>query len=374
MATASIPQTQHDPGRLRVDLVDPTADPRWAAFVATHPDGLAFHHPAWIATLADTFGYPPAHLACEDDQGRLHGVLPLVYRRGIIRGRQLWSLPCTAVAGPLTTSAAATNALIQTAIKLAQEPPAHQLILHSMVPDIDPGGTVLTRVEGSPTYVIDLPERTEPLRFGPSAKHGVIKRGVKKAREYGLRLREAERFDDLTAWYRLYVATMREKESPPLPFRLFDAAWHHLRPAGLLQLLVVERRTGEATELIGGEILLLNSQTVLGEYIARSPIAGQLHCQDLIQWHIVHSAWEAGYRRVDLGDAHPESGLARYKRKWGGQPRPMYRYRESHPAEPQNIPSTRSRASTLRRLAKPAWRRLPLPLVARAGALVYRYA
>src|SRR5690606_28819739 len=153
MATASIPQTQHDPGRLRVDLVDPTADPRWAAFVATHPDGLAFHHPAWIATLADTFGYPPAHLACEDDQGRLHGVLPLVYRRGLIRGRQLWSLPCTAVAGPLTTSAAATNALIQTAIKLAQEPPAHQLILHSMVPDIDPGGTVLTRVEGSPTYV-----------------------------------------------------------------------------------------------------------------------------------------------------------------------------------------------------------------------------
>ena len=374
MATESVPRTEHRSGGLRVNLVDPTADPRWAAFVSAHPDGLAFHHPAWLATLADTFGYPPAHLACEDDQGRLHGVLPLVYRRGLIRGRQLWSLPCTAVAGPLTTSAEAAEALIQAAIRLAQEPPAHRLVLHSMVPDLDPGGTVLSRVEGIPTYVIDLPERTEPLRVGAAGKHSVIKRGVKKAHEYGLRLREAERFEDLVAWYRLYVGTMQEKESPPLPFRLFDAAWHYLRPEGMLQLLVVDQPRGNGTELIGGEILLLNSQTVLGEYAARSPISRQLHGHDLIQWHIVHSSWDAGYRRIDLGDAHPESGLARYKRKWGGQPRPMYRYVERRPSTTQAGTSGPSRGSKLRQLAKPAWRRMPLPVAARAGALVYRYA
>src|SRR5690606_33604362 len=85
---------------LRVRQVDPTTDPRWAAFVASHPNGLAFHHPAWLATLADTFNFAPVHLACEDEHGALHGVLPLFYRRGLLRGRQLWSLPYTPIAGP----------------------------------------------------------------------------------------------------------------------------------------------------------------------------------------------------------------------------------------------------------------------------------
>ena len=47
---------------LRVRQVDPTTDPRWAAFVASHPNGLAFHHPAWLATLADTFNFAPVRM------------------------------------------------------------------------------------------------------------------------------------------------------------------------------------------------------------------------------------------------------------------------------------------------------------------------
>lgn len=371
MTVDAIDRVEPEAPRLRVRPTEPASDPRWATFVQTHPRGLAFHHPAWLQTLDDTFGYRAVHLACEDEAGTLHGVFPLLYRRGQLRGRQLWSLPCTAVAGPLTTSAAATVALVRAALELAEDLRVDGLRIHSMSPDVDHGTGALSRIEGYPTFVIELPDRSAQLRFGPSAKHAVIKRGVKKAQEHGLLVREGERHEDLRAWYRLYLSTMREKAAPPLPFRLFDAAWNYLRPAGMLQLLLVERHAGRDTELVGGEVFLSTSQTVLGEFIGRRSDAGRLHSQDLIQWHAIHAAWEAGFRHFDLGDANPDDGLGRYKRKWGGQPRPMYRYVYPPVTDTQAPSGAISSAGRLRRLARPAWRYLPHGVAERAGYIFY---
>ena len=40
---------------MRVVEVDPQTDPRWEAFVAAHPDGLVYHHPAWLQALQPTW-------------------------------------------------------------------------------------------------------------------------------------------------------------------------------------------------------------------------------------------------------------------------------------------------------------------------------
>src|SRR5713226_3884779 len=86
---------------LRVVEVDAQTDSRWEDLVTTLPNGVIFHHPAWLQVLEEAFGYRAVNLACEDANGQFRGILPLFYKRGLLTGRQFSSLPRTPVAGPL---------------------------------------------------------------------------------------------------------------------------------------------------------------------------------------------------------------------------------------------------------------------------------
>nr|PZN68124.1 MAG: hypothetical protein DIU58_01115 [Sphaerobacter thermophilus] len=374
MRTESLLETPLSREHLRVTLVDHTADPRVASFVESHPDGLPFHHPAWLQTLVDTFGYRAVALACEDDQGILCGFLPLVYRHGWLRGKALWSLPHTPLAGPLATSDAAATALVQAAVEFTEHEVGQHLHFKTLCPDLDQRVPSLQRCEWYPTYMIPLPNRTDPLRIGAPGYQSDIRRGVKKAKEYGLRAREGKSIDDLRAWYRLYLAGMRRKMSPPNPFRFFDAAWHHLHPKGFLRLILIEQQSGGSSELVGGAITLMVSETAVGEGIGQRDRTSTLHLHDLLYWESLHIAWEAGCRAFDLGNVPTgQEGLVRYKRKWGGQPHPVYRY--FYPAGRQHarLTSPASLQRRLTRLGHAGWQHVPLAATEWIGSMVTHY-
>src|SRR5437016_4420436 len=112
---------------LRVVEVDPQSDPRWEAFVVAHPDGLVYHHPAWLRALEREYKQKTIGLICEDSDGAVRGLLPLLHtrglpfkRRGQLTGRRLSSLPRTPVAGPLSLDHQATSELVRAAIKLVE--------------------------------------------------------------------------------------------------------------------------------------------------------------------------------------------------------------------------------------------------------------
>src|SRR5436853_715906 len=69
---------------LRVVEIDVQHDPRWEAFISTEPNSLIYHHPAWLQVLEEAYGYKPVNLACEDSSGKLRGILPLFYMRGLL--------------------------------------------------------------------------------------------------------------------------------------------------------------------------------------------------------------------------------------------------------------------------------------------------
>lgn len=366
------PATEHIPVRtpaLRVTQVDPRTDPRWAAFVASHPDGLAFHHPAWLASLADTFGFTPVHLACEDEHGTLQGVLPLVYRRGLLRGRQLWSLPYTPIADPLARSRAALGALVHGAIELAGNAGGQRVQIHSHLPDLAVRDVPFLRVDWYPTYVVDLPDQSEAPRFSKSRR-----RGMAKAVRAGVRVREADCVTDVRAWYDLYVRTLHRLGHPPLPLSLFEAAWTHMRPQGLLRLLLAERMAGGRTELLAGAVLLHGTTTVTDQYAADRLDARQYHPSDLILGQAIHQAWEGGYRHYDLGSAAPDqAGLRQFKEVWGAHPRPVYRYYYPPTNWGTRLSSPRSRTQGQARLAAAFWSRLPLAATRPLGRWIHQY-
>src|SRR5690348_1039095 len=98
-------------------------DPRLVPFVAAHPSGTVYHHPAWLRTLSAEYHRGIVILACQNHRGHLAGIFPLMNTRGVPLAlfggpgkARLSSLPRTPIAGPLCAGREASRLLVNAAI------------------------------------------------------------------------------------------------------------------------------------------------------------------------------------------------------------------------------------------------------------------
>jgi CelD/BcsL family acetyltransferase involved in cellulose biosynthesis len=364
---AAVTNARHAP---RVVELDPGSEGRWAAFVESHPDGLVFHHPSWTRTITRAHEYEFLGLASEDESGVLTGVLPLFEKCGLATGRRLSSLPHTPVAGPLATNDDAAMALVQAATDRAR---ARGLSLELKLSSAKLGRVLPPAgfLPGGATYVLELPELVDDLRFGDSRNHSRIRWAVGKAGKESVRVREAQDERDLCEWYSLYATTVRWHGIPPRPYALFQAMWEILAPRGQMRLLLAERTAQAHRTLIAGSVLLMTARTVFYAFNGRDREHLRLRPNDLIQWHAIHDACRGGFRRYDMGEVTAgQGGLAEFKAKWGATEHRLYRYRD--PAPPSR--PARSLPAVMHRAGTAAWRRVPLPVTVRLGEWLYRRA
>jgi Acetyltransferase (GNAT) domain len=357
-----------------------TRDPRWDAFVVSTRGASAFHHSGWIAALERENGQRPISLACEEANGVLSGVLPLVPTRGLpfdLGGAgaepRLSSLPRTPAAGPLATNEVVLRALVEAALERAR---GSRLRLQLKPTAPIPPGLVpeLKRTPWRLSYVKPLPDDPEHLRFGSSRNHGRIRWAVGKAQREGLRVRDAIGEADLSEWYRLYLDVNRWRGLPSRPYRFFQAAWEHLWPKGFLRLLLVDRpRTGDP-KILAGSVVLMLGDTAHYAFNGRAAEALPMHPNDLLQWHAIRDATAAGYRWYDFGEVEEgNEGLASFKAKWGTETRRLVRYHA--PPLPNEEAGYAGLESTgrLHRITLGMWRRVPLSFTAFAGDRVHRF-
>lgn len=404
---------------MRVVQVDPQSDPRWAAFVTAHPDGLVYHHPASLRTISSEYHRKPICLLCEDEDGQVRGVLPLLRTRGLpflrggqLTGRRLSSLPRTPVAGPLALDKEATSALLRAAVERVKREQGGAVLQLKVWPlnsqtgheSIEAASTPdgLVRVPWRLTYTLELTGRPEDIRFGNSRNHGRIKWAVNKATRMGVRVRRAETEDDLRAWYSLYLDSMRLHAVPPRPYRFFKASWDFMRPRGLMRLLLAEQvetdqsqsqedeegqaeevgpkidkmrqppRLGQTPHLLAGSIFLMLGRTEFYAFNGSRRDSLSLRPNDAILWQAIHDACAEGYRYFDFGEVVEDNhGLAEFKGKWGAEPHRLYRY--YYPAPKELEPDSFQTRSRARELVNAAWSRLPLRATALLGDWINSY-
>ena len=241
--------------QLRVVEVNPSTDPRWDAYVEAHPEALVYQHSAYLRALEREYGTRVVSLASETRDGRIVGLLPLMWTRGVpfargpLAGRRLASLPRTPVAGPLADGDEAIALLVEAAVaRLGGKPPA-QLQLKPPANAQPSAGSLdripaLARVPWRITYVVELPPPGRDLRFGDSRNHARIRWAVGKAERAGLRIRSADSLEDVWRWYPLMLKTLRTHAVPPRPMRFFDALWCEFAPRHMIRLLLAESRDG----------------------------------------------------------------------------------------------------------------------------------
>ena len=368
-------------GTLRVVEVDPVSDPRWGRYVAEHPHALVYHQPGYLGALAEEYGERPVNLACEDAEGRLRGVLPLMQTRGVpfkrdseLVGRRLSSLPRTPVAGPVADDAEATSALLRAATEHVRADGGRRLQLKLPRPLPEAETNDLTGGRWIPAFVVDLPESPDDLRFGNSKHHGRIRSTVRRAAERGVEVHTAEDEEDLRTWYRLYLETMRWHAIPARPYRFFAGLWNRLRPNGTLWLLLASRTGGGRRETLAGSLCMSHGDTVYYAFNARTGDALKLGCNDAIQWRALHDACGAGFRHYDMGEATGREigGVGQFKTKWGARTYDQHRY-YFPPVREQPIDEDPASRLQLRDKLAPVWRRIPLRATGYLGDRFNRY-
>lgn len=186
-----------------VRAVDPSSDARWDAYVAAHPEAVVYHHSAWLRTLSREYGRRPLALVSEDAAGAITGLLPLMATRGMplaprsVGGARLASLPRTPVAGPIGDDDATCARLARAAMD--HLPAGAMLQLRTLDARLDGLIDELAHVPWNESYVVELPDSPDDLRFGSSRNHARIRWAVNKARKEGVSVREASEPDDVRA-------------------------------------------------------------------------------------------------------------------------------------------------------------------------------
>ena len=386
--------------KLRAITIDIHTDARWADFVSAHTAALIYHHPSWLSVLEREYDQECTALACEDEEGKLRAILPLFFSKGLpfrlgrsATNSRYSSLPRTPVTGPLALDDEAMAAVLRQAVDLVRSQPGVQLEIKTHHDNLGKLVPELTSISWGCTYVEELPTEIEAcgwedfcenvrfprecgpcqqckrLRFGNAKQQHRVDWAVNKATKLGLHVREAEAESDVSAWYPLYLDSMRHHAFPPRPERFFHDLWTTLRPLGQIKLLLAERQENGQNRTVAGSIFLRLGQTVFYAFTGCAHRDFQLHPHDLIQLESIRDSCKSGYRWYDFGEASAEGGgLAQFKGKWGTEAKPLYRY-----YYPSPLHDLESKASPFVSLVRQGWRSLPLRLTAKLGERIHRY-
>ena len=365
------------PGAMIVE-VDPWKDPRWEAFVLGHSDATIYHHPAWLKALESEYRQRSLFLACQDPDGTLQGVFPLMYTRGLplsrgsLTGPRLSSLPRTPLAGPLAANRATLSALVREALRRAS---VHSVRLQIKVQaeDLNDGIEEIVRKAWRQSYIVPLAGKPgQPYQIPGSQNRSSIKRSINKAIASGVRTRPAETEGDLRDWHRIYLETMRRNVVPARPYRFFLALWEQMRSTEMMRLLLADQQTATGSRIIGGHLFFSFGSTVTYAFGASRASDFALRPNDIIMGQAINDASVAGYKFVDLGEVpEGDDDLARFKSKWGAEPVRLYRY--YFPDFPDADPSRDKTGGSAFVLARKIWSQLPLGMTSWLGDQIYTY-
>ena len=377
-ATGSLPAA-HRP--MKVISINPHTDARWERFVTAHPKGTLYYHPGWLKALEAEYSQPGDHLACEDSNGELQAILPLVRTRGLPFGlggplgsRRLSSLPRTPLGGPLSLDPEATAALLRAAVDSVRADPGLTLQIKAEGPELDGMADGLTCTPWRFSYIVKLLRNPEGQFWIKDKGHrDKVKWAVKKAAKLGVRVRLCDDEAELKAWYPLYVDSLRRNGVPARSYRLFASLWKELQPKGLMQFYIAEQvaENGQA-RMVGGSIFLKLGKTVFYAFTGSWRQDLSLHPYDAILWEAISDACQTGMEFVDFGEVvEGDVELVRFKTKWGAEPVHLHRY--YFPALPVEAIAEGESKSSIGELRDAVWRRLPLNVVAWIGDRVYSY-
>src|ERR1700734_422953 len=105
---------------MQVRLAEENDSGAWDTFVVPHDKCINYHRWAWKHVIEQAFGWKAFYLMAEEE-GKLVGVLPVVWLNSKLFGNLLCSLPFFSEAGLVADAPAAAESLLKESIRIAQD-------------------------------------------------------------------------------------------------------------------------------------------------------------------------------------------------------------------------------------------------------------
>jgi lipid II:glycine glycyltransferase (peptidoglycan interpeptide bridge formation enzyme) len=329
-------------------------------YVDDHAGGSPFHLASWMNVLIDTYSFRPHCIISRNNAGKIQGLLPFVWQRGICGGRKLCALPFSDFCGPLADAEEATAEI------------AEQL---DILKGLFKGGVeVRNAVDKKSDYIsrtyfrhhfIPLPhEMRDAIR---TFNKRSVQYSIRKAEKAGVVVREENNEEGIRQFERLNSLTRRKHGMPPQPHRLFVAIYNRMVANGRGHVLLGFYKD----TAIAGVLLLRTKGTVVYKYSASDPkILTLLAPNHLITWRAIELSRKLGAKVFDFGRTElNNAGLLRFKEMWSTKQEDLpYSY---YPAPSGALHIYQN--SRLTDFGKNIWRLLPIPIASRIGGLIYKY-
>jgi FemAB-related protein (PEP-CTERM system-associated) len=340
------------------DLADPGEVRRLEGYVAEHPEGTAFHRPAWLHAVARGTGNRAAALIGER-RGELVAYLPLSEIHSPLFGRVLASSGFAVGGGVLAASDKDARSLFAALEELA---------LRSSCPAVELRGGVLPRGRQGWTFKSDSHcGFVRPLAADDEAELLAIPRKqraeVRKGLAGELSVEVGTSRADRTAHYAVYAESVRNLGTPVFPRSLFEAVLDHFgHDADILTV----RHHGAA---VASVLSLYHKGAVMPYWGGGTRTARQLRANDRMYYELMLHARARGCKHFDFGRSKTASGAHDFKKNWGFEPEPLgYAAWTAPGAEVRDADPTSARHAAQIAL----WKRLPLPLANRLGPWIAR--
>ncbi len=325
----------------------------WDAYVNARPDATGYHAWRWRKVFEDAFGHETEYLAARRD-GAIVGVLPLVIFKSTLFGRFMVSLPFVNYGGLIADDAAAEDALLAEAERIALARRCTHLELRHQRRHFDH----LPVKEHKVSMVLQLARTSDAAWAAMDRK---VRNQIRKAEKSGLTatIAGAERLDD---FYRIFARNMRDLGTPVYARKFFEEV---LAAYGDEARIVVVSKDDVAVAagiaLPSRGVVEVPWASSLGEYRAMCP-------NHMMYWSLIQWAIEQRFDVFDFGRSTPNEGTFQFKRQWGAEPVPLqWEYRLFSGGLPDQSPK-----NPKFRAAIEMWKRCPLWLTNMLGPRIVR--
>ncbi|MGD9950718.1 MAG: FemAB family XrtA/PEP-CTERM system-associated protein [Desulfobulbus sp.] len=340
----------------------------WDHYILKHEEASPYHLYAWKEAVERAYAFKPYSLMALD-QGKIIGVLPLIFMTYPLGGGTLVALPYCDVGGPLADNAPTAQSLLEHAINLGAHLQAKSLDIRgfSLQADQQASDYYIEKKQEKVRMLFHLPDTVEELWQGFRSK---LRSQINKARKNGLTFCFSE---NLAEFYSIFASNMHDLGSPVHSYNWFQAIFAHYGKRARLGLVFKGDRA------VGGGIVLNTDRVISIPWASTLRVYNHLSPNMLLYWSLLEDAVNRGFSTFDFGRSTSGEGTYRFKSQWGAQPVELNWYvvnfskGQSDKVMSQRPSNIANRGITKRMVAAKLWRLLPAWFVNRTGPILRKY-
>jgi hypothetical protein len=356
-------ESQNHGDILSVFEIRPLTDPRWEELLRWHPRAGVFHTSKWLSALQESYKYEPIAYTTSLPGEPLKNSVVFCKVKSWITGRRLVSLPFSDHCAVLADSAAEQEELLAHVCERV----ASEGYTHAEIRPITTGEVArfaAANLETTETFCLHTLSLVQPAgELFHNLHASCIQRKVQRAKRESLVYESGRSEELLRKFYRLLMRTRRRHCLPPQPLQ-----WFRNLAVAMTDSLTI-RLVSKDQYPVAAILTLSHKTTITFKYGCSDERFHRLGGTPFLFWKVIQEGKEQGMRELDLGRSElAHAGLIQFKDRLGAvrTSLPYWRY-------PNGSPADTTRPGWQIQVAKGLISRLPDPILAASGRMLYRH-